>query len=122
MKISNKMFILVSIGILIILFVRGLYNSIKFGGFEYGIGYVLGQAVGGTIAWFGIIALFTSIVFLIIWLINKKRKKPIFMRSAITWGIVIVSFVILFVVIFVSMNIENEANDTKAKNSEVTKY
>lgn len=122
MKISNKIFILVSIGILAILFIRGIYNSIEFGDSEYRTAYALGQAVGGTIAWFSIIALFTSIVFLIIWLINKKRKKPIFMRSAITWGIVIVSFVILFVVIFVSMNIENEGNDTKAKNSEVTKY
>ena len=107
MKISNKMFILVSIGILAILFIRGIYNSIKFGDSEYGMAYVLGQAVGGTLAWFSMIALFASLVFLIIGFINKK-KKPIFMRAAITFGVSIISFVILFVVIFVSMNIENE--------------
>ena len=107
MKISNKMFILVSIGILAILFIRGIYNSIKFGDSEYGMAYVLGQAVGGTLAWFSMIALFASLVFLIIGFINK-REKPIFMRAAITFGVSIISFVILFVVIFVSMNIENE--------------
>ncbi|MED3022377.1 MULTISPECIES: hypothetical protein [Bacillus cereus group] len=121
MKISNKMFIWVSIGILAILFIRGIYNSIKFGDSEYGMAYVLGQAVGGTLAWFSIIALFASLVFLIIGLINKKRKKPIFMKSAITFGIAIVSFVILFIVIFVSMNIENEHKkiaEEKKKESE----
>ncbi|MEB9683476.1 hypothetical protein BK742_26335 [Bacillus thuringiensis serovar pingluonsis] len=121
MKISNKMFVWVSIGILAILFIRGIYNSIKFGDSKYGMAYVLGQAVGGTLAWFSIIALFASIVFLIIGLINKKRKKPIFMKSAITFGIAIVSFVILFIVIFVSMNIENEHKkiaEEKKKESE----
>lgn len=121
MKISNKMFILVSIGILAILFIRGIYNSIKFGDSEYGIAYVLGQAVGGTLAWFSMIALFASLVFLIIGFINKKRKKPIFMKAAITFGISIISFVILFVVIFVSMNIENEHKkiaEEKKKESE----
>ncbi|HFK1433975.1 TPA: hypothetical protein ACGXNJ_004063 [Bacillus cereus] len=121
MKISNKMFILVSIGILIILFIRGIYNSIKFGDSEYGMAYVLGQAVGGTLAWFSMIALFVSLVFLIIGFINKKRKKPIFMKAAITFGVSIISFVILFVVIFVSMNIENENKkiaEEKKKESE----
>lgn len=121
MKISNKMFILVSIGILAILFMRGIYNSIKFGDSEYGMAYVLGQAVGGTLAWFSIIALFASLVFLIIGFINKKRKKPMFMKSAITFGVSIVSFVILFIVIFVSMNIENEHKkiaEEKKKESE----
>ncbi|MGN4665768.1 hypothetical protein ACTFRP_07760 [Bacillus cereus group sp. MYBK234-1] len=121
MKISNKMFILVSIGILAILFIRGIYNSIKFGDSEYGMAYVLGQAVGGTLAWFSMIALFASLVFLIIGFINKKRKKPIFMKAAITFGVSIISFVILFVVIFVSMNIENEHKkiaEEKKKESE----
>lgn len=121
MKISNKMFILVSIGILAILFIRGIYNSIKFGDSEYGMAYVLGQAVGGTLAWFSMIALFVSLVFLIIGFINKKRKKPIFMKAAITFGVSIISFVILFVVIFVSMNIENEHKkiaEEKKKESE----
>ncbi len=121
MKISNKMFILVSIGILAILFIRGIYNSIKFGDSEYGMAYVLGQAVGGTLAWFSIIALFVSLVFLIIGFINKKRKKPIFMKAAITFGVSFISFVILFVVIFVSMNIENEHKkiaEEKKKESE----
>lgn len=121
MKISNKMFILVSIGILTILFIRGIYNSIKFGDSEYGMAYVLGQAIGGTLAWFSIIALFASLVFLIIGFINKKRKKPIFMKSAITFGISIVSFAILVVFIFVSMNIENEHKkiaEEKKKESE----
>ncbi|MCB5900140.1 hypothetical protein [Bacillus cereus] len=121
MKISNKMFILVSIGILAILFIRGTYNSIKFGDSEYGMAYVLGQAVGGTLAWFSMIALFVSLVFLIIGFINKKRKKPIFMKAAITFGVSIISFVILFVVIFVSMNIENEHKkiaEEKKKESE----
>ncbi len=121
MKISNKMFILVSIGILAILFIRGIYNSIKFGDSEYGMAYVLGQAVGGTLAWFSIIALFASLVFLIIGFINKKRKKPVFMKAAITFGVSIISFVILFVVIFVSMNIENEHKkiaEEKKKESE----
>ncbi|MCC2419035.1 hypothetical protein PDN14_15170 [Bacillus cereus group sp. Bc222] len=121
MKISNKMFILVSIGILAILFIRGIYNSIKFGDSEYGMAYVIGQAVGGTLAWFSIIALFASLVFLIIGFINKKRKKPVFMKAAITFGVSIISFVILFVVIFVSMNIENEHKkiaEEKKKESE----
>lgn len=121
MKISNKMFILVSIGILAILFIRGIYNSIKFGDSEYGMAYVLGQAVGGTLAWFSMIALFVSLVFLIIGFINKKRKKPIFMKAAITFGVSIISFVILFVIIFVSMNIENEHKkiaEEKKKESE----
>lgn len=121
MKISNKMFILVSIGILAILFIRGIYNSIKFGDSEYGMAYVLGQAVGGTLAWFSMIALFASLVFLIIGFINKKRKKPIFMKAAITFGVSIISFVILFVVIFVSINIENDHKkiaEEKKKESE----
>ncbi|HDR3523875.1 hypothetical protein ACU8Z2_01950 [Bacillus paranthracis] len=121
MKISNKMFILVSIGILAILFIRGIYNSIKFGDSEYGMAYVLGQAVGGTLAWFSIIALFASLVFLIIGFINKKRKKPVFMKAAITFGVSIISFAILFVAIFVSMNIENEHKkiaEEKKKESE----
>ncbi|OTY83364.1 ribonuclease [Bacillus thuringiensis serovar subtoxicus] len=83
--------------------------------------YVLGQALGGTLVWFAIIAIFTSLILLIIGLINKKRKKPLFMRSAITFGIAIVSFVILFVVIFVSMSIENkdkEIAEEKKKESE----
>ncbi|MDF9538131.1 O-antigen ligase family protein [Bacillus cereus] len=122
MKISNKMFILVSIGILAILFIRGIYNSIKFGDSEYGMAYVLGQAVGGTLAWFSMIALFASLVFLIIGFINKKRKKPIFMRAAITFGVSIISFVILFVVIFVSMNIENEHNKIAEKKKKESEY
>lgn len=122
MKISNKMFILVSIGILAILFMRGIYNSIKFGDSEYGMAYVLGQAVGGSLAWFSIIALFASLVFLIIGFINKKRKKPMFMKSAITFGVSIISFVILFIVIFVSMNIENEHKKSAEEKKKESEY
>ncbi|MGA4466053.1 hypothetical protein ACPA2L_25945 [Bacillus bombysepticus] len=122
MKISNKMFILVSIGILAILFMRGIYNSIKFGDSEYGMAYVIGQAVGGSLAWFSIIALFASLVFLIIGFINKKRKKPMFMKSAITFGVSIISFVILFIVIFVSMNIENEHKKIAAEKKKESEY
>ncbi|MFA2628584.1 hypothetical protein ABR778_21355 [Bacillus cereus] len=122
MKISNKMFILISIGILAILFIRGIYNSIKFGDSEYGMAYVLGQAVGGTLAWFSMIALFASLVFLIIGFINKKRKKPIFMKAAITFGVSIISFVILFVVIFVSMNIENEHKKIAQEKKKESEY
>ena len=75
MKISNKMFILISIGILTLLFIRGLYNSIKLGDSEYGTGYVLGQAVGGTLAWFSIIAFIASLIFLVIGFINKKKNN-----------------------------------------------
>lgn len=116
------MFILISIGLLTILFIRGIYNSIKFGDSEYGIAYVLGQAVGGSLAWFSIIALFTSLVLLIIGLINKKRKKPILRRSAITFGIAIVSFVILFIVIFVSMSIENEHKKVAQEKKKESEY
>ncbi|PEP93973.1 AzlD domain-containing protein [Bacillus toyonensis] len=122
MKISNKIFILVSIGILAILFIRGIYNSIKIGDSEYGMAYVLGQAVGGMLAWFSIIALFASVVFLMIGFINKKRKKPIFMKSAITFGISIVSFLILVVVIFVSMNIENENKKIAEEQKKESEY
>ncbi|MGU3462831.1 hypothetical protein [Bacillus sp. D48C] len=122
MKISNKMFILVSIGILAILFMRGIYNSIKFGDSEYGMAYVIGQAIGGSLAWFSIIALFASLVFLIIGFINKKRKNPMFMKSAITFGVSIISFVILFIVIFVSMNIENEHKKIAAEKKKESEY
>lgn len=105
------MFILISIGILTLLFIRGLYNSIKFGDSEYGTGYVLGQAVGGTLAWFSIIAFIASLIFLVIGFINKKKHnetKPFFMKSAISFGTAITSFIVLFVMIFITMSIENE--------------
>ncbi|MGQ3739348.1 hypothetical protein [Bacillus sp. Fil] len=111
MKISNKMFILISIGILTLLFIRGLYNSIKFGDSEYGTGYVLGQAIGGTLAWFSIIALIAALIFLIMAFISKKKNnetKPLFVKSAISFGTSIVSFVVLFVIIFITMGIEND--------------
>ncbi|HEF5710465.1 TPA: hypothetical protein SAX33_004197 [Bacillus cereus] len=123
MKISNKMFILISIGILTLLFIRGLYNSIKFGDSEYGTGYVLGQAVGGTLAWFSIIAFIASLIFLVIGFINKKKNnetKPFFMKSAISFGTAITSFIVLFVIIFITMSIENEhkaiAEEKKKEN------
>ncbi|MBK5433358.1 hypothetical protein [Bacillus sp. TH25] len=123
MKISNKMFILVSIGILTILFARGIYNSIKFGDYEYGIGYVLGEAVGGTLSWFSIIALIAALIFLIMGFINKKKNnetKPLFLKSAISFGTAITSFVMLFVIIFITMGIENNhkalAEEKKKEN------
>lgn len=124
MKISNKMFILVSIGILTILFARGIYNSTKFGDSEYGVGYVLGQAVGGTLSWFSIIALIAALIFLIMGFINKKKNnetKPLFLKSAISFGTAITSFVLLFVIIFITMGIENDHKalaEEKKKESE----
>ncbi|AGE75957.1 hypothetical protein P9W99_05950 [Bacillus cereus] len=125
MKISNKMFILISIGIIILLFIRGLYNSIKLGDSEFGIGYVFGQAVGGTLAWFSIIALIAALVFLIIGFINKKKNnetKPLFVRSAISFGTSIVSFVVLFVIIFITMGIENDHKAVALEQKKESEY
>ncbi|MDA2051819.1 hypothetical protein PDM87_27780 [Bacillus cereus] len=125
MKISNKMFILISIGILILLFIRGLYNSIKFGDSEYGTGYVLGQAIGGTLAWFSIIALIAALIFLIMAFINKKKNnetKPLFVKSAISFGTSIASFVVLFVIIFITMGIENDHKAVAQEQKKESEY
>ncbi|HDW3058109.1 TPA: hypothetical protein RMI67_006032 [Bacillus cereus] len=125
MKISNKMFILISIGILTLLFIRGLYNSIKFGDSEYGTGYVLGQAIGGTLAWFSIIALIAALIFLIMAFINKKKNnetKPLFVKSAISFGTSIASFVVLFVIIFITMGIENDHKAVAQEQKKESEY
>ncbi|KAB1365733.1 MULTISPECIES: hypothetical protein [Bacillus cereus group] len=125
MKISNKMFILISIGILTLLFIRGLYNSIKFGDSEYGTGYVLGQAIGGTLAWFSIIALIAALIFLIMAFINKKKNnetKPLFVKSAISFGTSIASFVVLFVIIFITLGIENEHKAVAQEQKKESEY
>ncbi|ALZ64564.1 hypothetical protein FORC13_p079 (plasmid) [Bacillus cereus] len=76
MKIANKMLILSSIGILIILFIRGIYNSINtFEDAEYGFGYILGQAVGGNLGWFSIIAFVASLIFLVIGIVKKIKMS-----------------------------------------------
>ncbi|AMR82807.1 hypothetical protein [Bacillus thuringiensis] len=125
MKISNKMFILISIGILTLLFIRGLYNSIKFGDSEYGTGYVLGQAIGGTLAWFSIITLIAALIFLIMAFINKKKNnetKPLFVKSAISFGTSIASFVVLFVIIFITMGIENDHKAVAQEQKKESEY
>ncbi|KAB2419333.1 hypothetical protein [Bacillus cereus] len=125
MKISNKMFILISIGILTLLFIRGLYNSIKFGDSEYGTGYVLGQAIGGTLAWFSIIALIAALIFLIMAFINKKKNnetKPLFVKCAISFGTSIASFVVLFVIIFITMGIENDHKAVAEEQKKESEY
>ncbi|MRS25802.1 hypothetical protein [Bacillus sp. RIT694] len=125
MKISNKMFILVSIGILTMLFARGIYNSIKFGYSEYGMGYVLGQAVGGTLSWFSIIALIAALIFLIMGFINKKKNsetKSLFLKSAISFGTAITSFVLLFIIIFITMGIENDHKTLAEEKKQENEY
>ncbi|MCU5282417.1 hypothetical protein OCA22_29140, partial [Bacillus cereus] len=120
-----KMFILISIGILTLLFIRGLYNSIKFGDSEYGTGYVLGQAIGGTLAWFSIITLIAALIFLIMAFINKKKNnetKPLFVKSAISFGTSIASFVVLFVIIFITMGIENDHKAVAQEQKKESEY
>ncbi|MDA2417314.1 hypothetical protein PDN53_23955 [Bacillus cereus] len=125
MKISNKMFILISIGILTLLFIRGLYNSIKLRDSEYGTGYVLGQAIGGTLAWFSIIALIAALIFLIMAFTNKKKNnetKPLFVKSAISFGTSIASFVVLFVIIFITLGIENDHKAVAQEQKKESEY
>ncbi|MDM5270479.1 hypothetical protein [Bacillus wiedmannii] len=112
MKISNKMLTLSSIGILLILFVRGIYNSINmFGDAEYGFGYILGQAIGGTLAWFSIIAFIASLIFLVIGIVKTIKKtgsRKLFITSAVSFGISVASIAILTGISFVTGNIEIE--------------
>lgn len=104
MKLSNKKLIFGGIGILILLFIRGLYNSHKI--YEattepYRTFDVVGEAIAGTLTWFSIITLAASIVFLIIALIRKKQlikdKRP-FLRPLITFGVSAVSFILLIII------------------------
>jgi regulator of replication initiation timing len=103
MKLSNKQLIFGGIGILILLFIRGIYNSNKM--YEatnepYRTFDIVGEAIAGTLSWFSIIALIASIIFLIIALIRKKQlvqvKRP-FLRPLIVFGVSAVSFVLLII-------------------------
>ncbi|PHD65722.1 Branched-chain amino acid permease [Bacillus toyonensis] len=103
MKLSNKKLIFGGIGILILLFIRGLYNSYKM--YEattepYRTFDVVGEAIAGTLSWFSIITLIASIIFLIIALIRKKQleyvKRP-FLRPLAVFGVSAVSFILLII-------------------------
>lgn len=104
MKLSNKKLIFGGIGILILLFIRGLYNSHKMYKATtepYRTFDVVGEAIAGTLTWFSIITLTASIVFLIIALVRKKQlvkdKRP-FLRPLITFGVSAVSFILLIII------------------------
>ncbi|EOO71751.1 hypothetical protein ACQVPJ_22310 [Bacillus mycoides] len=125
MKISNKMLVLSSIGILIILFIRGIYNSINtFDDAEYGFGYILGQAVGGTLAWFSIIAFVASLIFLVIGIVKKIKKtesRKIFITSAVSFATSVAAIAILTGISFAVGNIESEhqkAAEQRKKDNE----
>ncbi|KFM95681.1 hypothetical protein DJ93_5444 [Bacillus clarus] len=125
MKISNKMLILSSIGILVLLFIRGLYNSFKlFGNTDLGTEAITGEAIAGTLLWFGIIAFIASLVFLMIELVKKKQiveTKKSHMSSAILFGTSISSFV-LFAIIAMMLGFSTLAKEQQTTASPKTSY
>ncbi|HDR4727352.1 hypothetical protein J0835_28540 [Bacillus cereus group sp. Sample62] len=126
MKISNKMLILSGIGILIILFVRGIYNSINmFGDAEYGLGYILGQAVGGTLAWFSIIVFVASLIFLIIGIVKKIKKtesRKLFIKSAVSFATSVAAITILTGISFAVGSIEREHQEAAEQRKKDNEY
>ncbi|PFT51038.1 Branched-chain amino acid permease [Bacillus thuringiensis] len=119
MKISNKKLIFGGIGILILLFIRGLHNSHKM--YEattepYRTFDVVGEAIAGTLSWFCIITLIASIIFLVIALVRKKQlvkeKRP-FLRPLITFGVSAASFILL-IIIGMAYALEHYASNEQA--------
>lgn len=126
MKLSRKTLILISVAVLSLVFIIGLFRSYSLhGDAGFGLGYILGNSVAITFTFLVIITFVISLGFLIngiVKSIKKMEAKKSFITSAILFGASVVSLIVLATTVSALANIQEDYQKAEAQKKQEAEY